>query len=1140
MDEWARTTHWIDGTIVDDAPRPAGSAWLWLAAVVLLVFAVDFTLGLGSEASPPREQAEAAEIREQLRAASEAADGGRPAFVLVGDSVLAGDVMATRVADWESQRVLDHMRAELGVDSNAELRQVAFDGLLPIDALHVLAELDRLDPDGEVRFVFELNLRYFSSHYVEQRDCSRPSLCELGRTPEQAKATAVEHAARGLVATGKLAHDWLERRAPIHRHRPQLDQVDLGELDGLAVARSVEAATPAEATQTEGLARVQAHYRDDLTAPDHAQLDALAQIIERLRARGRPAALFFTPLEDEFVAMTLTPNGLGRRYEQLARYVHERGLEPPGSRHRPPIELLDLDHPLFGSEYFLDHVHLDPEGNRMLALNLLHELGLPLRDRPFEWMMVHDEDHDRSLVHRRGVGFADGGALRALFRTPEGVAVSRTGDWIVIADTGNHMLRQLRGSMQIVERLAGAPRRSGHVDGPASHSLLELPRSPEIVGDDVYFLDGRDRSRVRALVGGKVETLTWMGPSCDAYDELESRIVDHRAWLYLLCTDDRVLILDPLARSAALAFDPRHTGMLVGVRGLEPTDDGRLLLADGQSRIWSVPLEGRNRRPQLLFANQATELLPQEFKTTYPFSFAEMRLAQIVGMEWVERYDALLVQDEHPLGRGNARLQREQTERIHLRLLDLDARLIYPWIKPIPHAEAFHMWNAVSQNLVSYYHLGAMAVVQDDASLVYLERARSRVFRIADGMLGVAKSGNLHTTWSKIELFQPVNTETATEVSETMRPDRWLGNRHEPIPHQGPYVALLVGSSMSTISDRFGNYSLARLLELELQAELGYRDGIRLDLFQRIHSSASFKAGGNVLDDFLAGGGPPPDIVFIELHDFQRKYFRHTKTRTERLAQLGRIERLAARYDTLVIFYDNSAMVSEKSDGLRETSKGVRELIDDARKLGFVVLEPSDRLLRELLVESPWGSQTWGRGLHHGSPWAIELTARAYASIAYPVIREFLRGRTPARELERDPASFAEQAGDAGLAVAFANTEGLIDRAALPEVRGSFISREYEDRHLQLFVDLAGAGDYKHNDASFEALALSVLYAELETEVYGQLAERVDIELLKFENYDEYGEGVREAAAVAWKTSLDGEQLEALIRRVAERQAGSP
>src|SRR5690606_33426006 len=180
------------------------------------------------------------DVRAQLRAAATAAEQGRPAFVLVGDSVLAGDVMAASVPDWRSQRVIDHMHAELGPDSDAALRQVAFDGLLPVDALRVLAELDRVDPDGEVRFVLELNLRYFSRHYAKQRECTRAELCELGVS--RAAAGTLTQARAGLRASALVARDWLRSRAPIRRHWSRLGRLDLAALDGPTAARGGDAA----------------------------------------------------------------------------------------------------------------------------------------------------------------------------------------------------------------------------------------------------------------------------------------------------------------------------------------------------------------------------------------------------------------------------------------------------------------------------------------------------------------------------------------------------------------------------------------------------------------------------------------------------------------------------------------------------------------------------------------------------------------------------------------------------------------------------------------------------------------------------------------------------------------------------------
>ncbi|PRQ09841.1 hypothetical protein [Enhygromyxa salina] len=1145
-----------------DAARSvaAGGPWVKIVAVVVLLICVDLALALGptqSSASDPNPSS-SADIRASLESLATAAGEGRPALLLIGDSVLAGDVMASTVEDWRSQRVVDHMRAELSYDSDAEIQQVALDGLLPIDALHLVAELDRVDPRGEVDVVFELNLRYFSREYGRKIDCTREQLCELGRVSLSASPThgsvaaeipeltagSWQRAAIGLAEAGGLGRDWLVERTPVHRHRQRLRQLELDGVQGLLVRRDPQTTEPPDDPQhrAQGLARVQEHYRRSTLTPSHAQVQALDAILDRLQARGRKATLFLTPLEDPFVRATLRGNRLTRRYEQIATLVNDRRADPD------ELALINLDHPAFEPHAFLDHVHLRPEGNRLLAINLLHELGLPLRSRPLDWMLVHSEDHDRTLVHRRGTGYADGAGWEALLRDPRGVAVSPDGSWIVIADTGNHALRQLRGNMQFLERLAGKPTESGRSDGEAlEHARLTEPRSPEIVGERVYFIDGETRSRVRELADGFVRTLAWDGPTCAHYDVLEAGQLDAREWLYLLCADDRILSVDLAAARATLISSPRapvladpQTGAPRGYETIEPTHDGRLLFADGSSAIWQLDLrsDGRARAPRRVYDNQGEELIPDEFGQTYPFGFDEMRFEQIVDMEWVERYGALLIQDQQELGGGNSRLHREQTERIHLRLVDLDNRMILPWIKAIPHSEAFHMWNAKTENFVSYYHLGAMAIARDDASLVWVEHDRSRVFRLADGLLGVQKTGNLHTHYGAIHLFNPISSEGSAWVGNNWRPDRFMGTRHEPIPRRGPFVALMVGSSMSSVSDRIGSYSLGRRLELELQAELGVRDNIRLDLFQRTASAAAFYYSAGMFEEFVEGGGPPPDVLLFELHDFNHRFFRGTKTQSERIAQLGKIEALAARYGTLVIFYDNSAIQSRLRDGLRHTHRELRELIADAKRLGFVVLEPSDWLLRELLSESPWGSQPWASGGHHGSAWAIDLTARALAAMSYPVISEFLREREPARLSERDPSSFDD--GDPGerLLAAFEGTMDAIDQEALLGVSAAYMQRAYESRQVRIYVDLSGFEALGRSERELELVAVSVLYAVLVDEVYGELATAASIELLEFANYDEYGAGVLDSASAVWSRSFDRASLEQFLQGYVAASGG--
>src|SRR5690606_14322561 len=170
-----------------------------------------------------------------------------------------------------------------------------------------------------------------------------------------------------------------------------------------------------------------------------------------------------------------------------------------------------------------------------------------------------------------------------------------------------------------------------------------------------------------------------------------------------------------------------------------------------------------------------------------------------------------------------------------------------------------------------------------------------------------------------------------SDLEAQLRPDRFLDRRHEPLPRQGPYVALVLGSSLSSMSDRLSNYSLGRRLELELQRELGYRDLIRLDLFQISSAAASFGRSANNFDNWMKAS-VPPDVLLIEAHDFGggRWYMRDSKDHAEVVAQLDQLRRLAARYDTLVVFYDLSSLEANRRDGMRSTDKQTRELLEQA------------------------------------------------------------------------------------------------------------------------------------------------------------------------------------------------------------------
>jgi hypothetical protein len=1127
-------TYWQYGRVVDGEPPPS-SPWARIVGVLVMVMVFDLLARVHQVAAPSHTP----DRRDALLAIldSAAADDRRP-VLLIGDSVLAGDVMAGHVEDWEHQRVVDHMQAELAPaiagqpGTSLGVHQIALDGLLPVDVEHIVAELDRVDPQGRVELVLELNLRYFSASYAEQHECSREFLC--GLAPHVGAGSRRGPLARfwsNLVADARFVDDRLHHYAPIHGRSVGVgERLRLDRVEGLAVDRVQGAREQTDHTQMEGEARVLEHYRSASVSETNAQVQALRRTLARLHGRGRRAVIFVTPLEDQFAGEAAPEPELGGLHSQLGALVHEFA--------DPRLRFVDLDHPLFVADLFIDHCHLWPEGNRLLALNLLHELSARLQRRPTEASMVIPEDFDQTLVARVDVGFSEGAAWQALFDNPDGIDVSPDGRWIVVADTNNHVLRQLRGHMRVVETLAGQPLRRGANDGRAlGDARLDRPRHPTLVGDAVVFIDGqeRDRLRVADTAVDQVLTLNWAGPRCGAYRRLRAR----DGWLYMLCDDGRILSLElgaevePVGEAHELLGRPGNEAERA--HRFEVAPEGRLFFSDPQQRIWEAEIlgdgTGLTGRPWLAFANTSKVLLPSELGVTFPFGFDGLGLADISDLRWVERYGGLLIADEHPLNpsKPNPKLERKLTERVHLRFFDFEAERIYPWVKPVPHGEAYALWNERSRSVVSYYHQGSYALVASDASLVWIERSRSRLFRINDGLLGLIKVGNRNSRNARVELYDTIANVAPDEALAAYSPFRFFDTRFDPFERDGPYVGVMVGSSLTALVDRVGNYSLGRRLELELQRELGYRDNIRFDLFQRTSPSASLKNEIGMVDK-LASAGVALDVIFVEIHDHDERFFRGIDNASELFAQLSRLETIAAETDALVVLFDNSAMDATGRDGLRPSTAKVHELLDAARKLGFVVLEPSDRMLRDLLVESPWSTQPWGKEAHHGASYAIDRTAEVMAALIHPALRAHLVGRTPARLRARTELKRGKR-----LVSAFEGVE--FDRAALPEVRPAYIQQDYAAGHVRLFVDLSGfTAELLAAPDGLDRVAAAVLIATLEHEAFGQLADQVTVTLVEFDNYDEYGEGVLESASRKWEETLDAEQLATFLRDVTASQ----
>ena len=157
-------------TDLDGRSHPGtGRAWSQLWALLGLLLLVDLMVGL---ARPEPGEPLLADDLDRARGVLQRARHDEHAWLLLGDSVLAGDVMRGRVPDWSEHRVIDYLRREQTPGQGVAFHQIALDGMLPVDMLHVVEQLDALDPGGTVGVVLEINPRYFSPHYAEQRACT--------------------------------------------------------------------------------------------------------------------------------------------------------------------------------------------------------------------------------------------------------------------------------------------------------------------------------------------------------------------------------------------------------------------------------------------------------------------------------------------------------------------------------------------------------------------------------------------------------------------------------------------------------------------------------------------------------------------------------------------------------------------------------------------------------------------------------------------------------------------------------------------------------------------------------------------------------------------------------------------------------
>lgn len=1099
----SRGALWGGGVLWGEGPGGAAlmiAAAAMLVAADLLLAAVRPELGL----DPPAHIESAGDVRREIARITTAEH--EAAWLLLGDSLLVGDVPASEVPDWKAQRVVVRMRELAAPAAGIRFGQVALHGMLPVDMLPVVRELDRQDPRGRTGLLIALNLRYFSPAYVHQSEYTREWLAELAPVPVDGEgrlgfAAWLRHDLRKAAAL-------IAAHAPVYRHRAMFRNPFL---DWGVPERVIPSPPEPRLDLFEIEARMLAHYAEPVLLGGYAQARALEEILRRAKRAGRPVLLFTPPLNGAIFDRAVAPARHAENLGLAAKLVHDAA-----DGH---AALVHLGCPGFAPEMFADLVHLLPEGSERLASNLLHALGAPMRHAPPDAALCYPEGPNAALLWNLEPGGADGPPWLAALDTPRGLAFTPDGGALVIADTGNHCLRIVENGLRTVRTLAGTPGLAGARDAPSGEALLDRPAHPCFAAGVLFFACGGGE-RLRALRNGVAVTEHPLrGPAWSDIRQLRAR----GERLYLLDAGARILEFDTRLRETRVVLDTPEYG---GITAFDVTADGHLFFAAASGKMLRGALADPlldSRFHHLVFENTAEAHVPAE--GFYPFSFEDIALGAIEDMHYLPRYQGILVQDLLPAGAA----PRELDERVRFHLIHLPSLQVFPWIKT-SRAGAYWMWNASAGGHVTQFREGGLALDPASSSWVYLERGRARMLLLEDGLWAAAKvsHGNMREPGEPAaNLF---GDYTGDYILHNLGPMRALDTRRDPQRRRGPYTGLLIGSSLIGASDLVSHYGFGRALELELQRRLGLGANLRFDLMARPRGGRNFFDAVQEFEHFVALGGRA-DVLLLEALSLKAR----GEAAADPVPYFDRLALAAERHDTQVVFLNLFPLGTMRREGPVPLEPARKEVLDAIRDAGFPLVEVSNALLRATLHAGPVGVPPYEG--HHPSPWAIDETARLFTDRLTPLFEARLRGRAAAVF----HAIAREETPEDALRLVFEQEEAALADAKLPSFPEAAVRRRVDGRALTFLVDLNRIpGSIRPSaEAEFEALALAILRGAAGKDVAGRLATSAEVTFAIFDNYDEYGEGLRETARAVHRFEGGAEALEALIQRVLDQDAAA-
>ncbi len=327
--------------------------------------------------------------------------------LFLGDSVMRGHVL--REYGLPSKETPAYWARLLATESVA-FYDLSLDGMLPSDMEVILSSLDAIDLDQKVEIVIELSPRYLSASYATTpTPFARPWL-ETLRDNNRKKDNIVTP---------------LERLSLV-RHRLGLTPLRRQMNDPLRHPEESFLEGPRKTTTDSSSLRIAQHFLESNSHKESGQIRALRRIAQALAKNERRSLFFTTPINGEKFGLSRHPAQivkaqliLHRQTEILTQGDDRKTTHLHVSRH--------FDDKTFKSKHFLDHCHLTPLGNQILAQRILASLAIP-SSQPYPHVAPSViSDGSESLD-----GFGQDAVIRSCdhgaFLTPNHVLLSEPGD----------------------------------------------------------------------------------------------------------------------------------------------------------------------------------------------------------------------------------------------------------------------------------------------------------------------------------------------------------------------------------------------------------------------------------------------------------------------------------------------------------------------------------------------------------------------------------------------------------------------------------------------------------------------------------------------------------------------------------------